>query len=67
VYDGKRMPEVNATGGEFTLAPTYRGTHTVGAVVEDARGAAQCTAPPVTFHVRQPSIYGPNKPAVPRR
>ena len=67
VYDGKRMPEISSSGGAFTLAPTYRGTHTVGAIVEDSHGAPQCTAPPVTFHVRQPSIYGPNKPAVPRR
>ena len=67
VYDGKRMPNISAAGGEFTLTPTYRGTHTVGAVVEDAHGAKQCEAPSVTFHVRQPSIYGPNKPATPHR
>lgn len=67
VYDGKRSPEINAGSGEFTLTPTYRGTHTVGAIVEDAHGAKQCEAAPVTFHVRQPSIYGPNKPTTPRR
>ena len=65
-YDGKRMPQINAAGGQFTLSPTYRGTHSVAAVVEDARGVQQCQAAPVTFHVRQPSILAPNRVRPPR-
>jgi hypothetical protein len=65
-YDGKRMPQINAAAGQFTLSPTYRGTHSVAAIVEDARGVQQCEAAPVTFHVRQPSILAPNRVRPPR-
>jgi hypothetical protein len=59
--DGKRMAE-SSNGGAFTLSPVYRGTHSVVAVVEDARtGQAICTTPGITFHVRQPSDAAPNR------
>ncbi len=59
--DGKRVSD-SYSGAEFTLSPVYRGSHTVLAVVEDARtGQAVCTTSSVTFHVRQPSDIAPNR------
>jgi hypothetical protein len=59
--DGKRMAD-SMTGVDFTLSPVYRGSHSVMAVVEDARtGQSICSTPSVTFHVRQPSDIAPNR------
>jgi hypothetical protein len=59
--DGKRVSD-SYSGVEFTLSPVYRGSHSVTAVVEDARtGQSICTTASVTFHVRQPSDIAPNR------
>jgi FlaG/FlaF family flagellin (archaellin) len=59
--DGKRASDSNSAS-DFTLTPVYRGTHTVAAVVEDAKtGQTVCTTPSITFHVRQPSDAAPNR------
>jgi hypothetical protein len=64
--DGKRVSD-SYSGTEFTLQPVYRGTHSVMAVVENARtGPAICTTPAITFHVRQPSDAAPNRANRPR-
>jgi hypothetical protein len=59
--DGKRL-EQNSNDGTFTIAPIYRGTHTVMAIVEDSQGITLCQTPNVAFHVRQPSVLAPNNP-----
>ena len=61
--DGQRSPGVPAEGGQFTISPVDRGTHSIQAVVQDARGQPVCQSPSVTFHVHQPSLLAPN-PAV---
>jgi hypothetical protein len=59
--DGKRVSD-SYSGTDFTLQPVYRGSHSVIAVVENARtGQTICTTPAVTFHVRQPSDIAPNR------
>ncbi|MGH8136860.1 MAG: DUF4124 domain-containing protein [Steroidobacteraceae bacterium] len=65
--DGQRVPGVPADGGQFTISPVDRGTHSLQAVVQDAQGQAICQSPSVTFHVHQPSILAPNPAVRPRR
>jgi Domain of unknown function (DUF4124) len=61
--DGKRIQ--TSSSSEATIK-VDRGTHTVVAVVEDARGNTVCTTSTVTFHVRQPSVQAPNRANRPR-
>ena len=63
--DGKRLTDVSLANGEVTLTLVDRGTHAVMAVVEDLEGKAVCQSPPVTFHVRQPSMLSPQSPTAP--
>lgn len=62
--DGKRLD--NTSGTSFTVSPIFRGTHVLTATVEDSTGNAVCTAPSVTFHVRQPSAQAPRGANRPR-
>ena len=57
--DGSSVAPASAGGTEFTLAPIDRGTHVAAAAVRDASGRTLCTAPAVTFHVRQHSVARP--------
>jgi len=59
--DGKRVESVGNADTSFTISPIFRGTHTLNLVVQDATGAVVCSSPSVTFHVRQPSVRGPNR------
>jgi Domain of unknown function (DUF4124) len=61
--DGKRIQ--TSSSSEATIK-VERGTHTVVAVIEDARGNPVCTTSTVTFHVRQPSVQAPNRANRPR-
>ena len=60
------------TGGpntlNYTMAPAYRGTHTVGVTVTNENGKTVCSSTSV-FHVQQPSLYSParQQPARPPR
>ncbi len=63
--DGQRVPGVPANGGQFTISPVDRGTHSIQMVVQDASGATVCTSPAVTFHVQQPSLQSPTRPIRP--
>ena len=60
--DGKRLTDVAAAGEEFTVAPVYRGTHTISGEVTDPQGNIVCRTPAVTFHVRQASKLTPQSP-----
>jgi hypothetical protein len=62
VLDGRTLPEVPLSGTDFNLTSVYRGTHTVGAVVQNLAGEIVCQTSPVTFHVRQASILSPQSP-----
>lgn len=63
--DGQRVPGVPANGGQFTISPVDRGTHSIQMVVQDPSGKAICSSPAVTFHVRQPSVQAPLRPVRP--
>ena len=63
--DGQRVPGVPANGGQFTISPVDRGTHSIQMVVQDSSGATVCTSPAVTFHVQQPSLQSPTRPIRP--
>jgi hypothetical protein len=63
--DGQRIPGVPANGGQFTISPVDRGTHSLQMVVQDPSGAPVCTSSTVTFHVRQPSLQSPTQPVRP--
>ena len=63
--DGQRVPGVPATGGQFTISPVDRGTHSIQVVIQDAQGNAVCQSAAVTFHVHQPSLQNPNSPVRP--
>lgn len=60
--DGQRLPGVPADGGQFTISPIDRGTHSLQLVVQDGGGKSLCQSPPVTFHVHQPSLLNPQNP-----
>ena len=57
--DGTRLAPAQPEGTSFVAAPVDRGTHVAAAVVSDASGRVLCSAPPVTFHVRQHSVIRP--------
>jgi Domain of unknown function (DUF4124) len=63
--DGQRVPGVPARGGQFTISPVDRGTHSIQMVVQDSSGATLCSSPAVTFHVQQPSLQSPTRPIRP--
>lgn len=46
-------------GQSFMISPVPRGTYTARVSVSGAPGLASCVTPPVTFHVRQPSVLSP--------
>lgn len=63
--DGQRVPGVPATGGQFTISPIDRGTHSIQVTIQDLNGATICSSPSVTFHVHQPSLQSPTRPVKP--
>lgn len=63
--DGQRVPGVPANGGQFTISPVDRGTHSIQVSVQDPTGANVCTSAAVTFHVQQPSLLSPTRPVKP--
>jgi hypothetical protein len=68
LVDGQRVG--GPATATFTIAPVFRGTHTVTATIRDAVGTTLCQSPSLSFHVRQLSIYAPprQKPkSAPRR
>jgi hypothetical protein len=65
LLDGQRVPGVPASGGQFTISPVDRGTHSIQMSVQDSTGATVCTSPTVTFHVQQPSVQSPTRPIRP--
>lgn len=58
--DGQRLPGVPPSGGQFSISPVDRGTHTIQASVMDPDGQTVCQSPSVTFHVHQQSRQAPN-------
>jgi hypothetical protein len=63
--DGQRVPGVPASGGQFTIQPVDRGTHSIQITVQDSSGATLCSSSAVTFHVQQPSLQSPTRPIKP--
>jgi hypothetical protein len=63
--DGQGLNDGKATGGQFTLSPVDRGTHTLQAQVRSANGTVMCQTPAVTFNVHQASIANPANPVRP--
>jgi hypothetical protein len=63
--DGQRVPGVPASGGQFSISPVDRGTHSIQMTVQDSMGVTVCTSPSVTFHVQQPSLQSPTRPIRP--
>jgi len=61
--DGSPVPGVPANGGQFSITPVDRGTHSIQMVVKDTDGTTVCSSAPVTFYVRQPSLQSPTNPA----
>lgn len=60
--DGQRVPGVPPDGGQFTISPVDRGTHSIQMTVQDPSGVTVCSSAAVTFHVHQPSILNPARP-----
>jgi Domain of unknown function (DUF4124) len=63
--DGQTVPGVPASGGQFTISPVDRGTHSIQMEVKDSTGATVCSSATVTFHVQQPSLQSPTRPIKP--
>jgi azurin len=57
--DGGSLSPAGAGATDFVVTPVDRGTHVAAAVVRDGNGRTLCTAPAVTFHVRQHSVVRP--------
>jgi len=64
--DGQPLNEGKPTGGQFTLSPVDRGTHSLQAQVRNPDGSIMCQTPSVTFNVHQASIANPANPVRPR-
>jgi hypothetical protein len=62
MQDGQPLNGGAATGGQFTLSPVERGTHTLQAVVRNSDGGLMCQTPGVTYNVHQPSVLNPANP-----
>ena len=63
--DGQPVPGVPAQGGQFTISPVDRGTHSLQLTIKDQDGTTVCSSSPVTFHVHQPSLQSPTRPIKP--
>ena len=63
--DGAPLNNGSPTGGQFTLTPVDRGTHTLQAQVRVRDGTLMCQTPSITFHVHQASIQNPVSPVRP--
>ncbi|HSY45456.1 MAG TPA: DUF4124 domain-containing protein [Steroidobacteraceae bacterium] len=63
--DGAPLNNGKPTGGQFSLSPVDRGTHTVAAQIRDSDGTVLCQTPTVSFSVHQPSLLNPNTPIRP--
>jgi hypothetical protein len=64
--DGKPLEGISPSSSTFTISPVFRGTHTLNLVVEDSNGGVVCSAPAITFHIRQPSAQAPRAANRPR-
>lgn len=60
--DGTLIEAATADQLEFHITPIDRGTHTVAAELRDSNNKSVCRSPPITFHVRQPSVLTPSNP-----
>ncbi|EAR20792.1 DUF4124 domain-containing protein [Nitrococcus mobilis] len=61
--DGQPVDAAALSGAAVELHEIVRGTHTLGAVIEDAMGGVVARADPVTFYMHRPSVNIPaNKP-----
>lgn len=61
-FDGNEIEAATADQLDFRISPIDRGTHTVSAELRDSNNRALCRSPPITFHVRQPSVLAPQNP-----
>jgi hypothetical protein len=64
--DGAPLNNGQPTGGQLTLSPVDRGSHTIQAQVRGSDGAVRCQTPSITFSVHQPSLLNPANPLRPR-
>lgn len=63
--DGQPLNNGAPTGGQFTLTPVDRGSHSLQAQVRGRDGTVLCQTPSVSFHVHQPSVQNPVNPVRP--
>jgi hypothetical protein len=63
--DGRLVDGVASSGQSFKLTEVVRGTHSLRAEIQNARGTSLIESPPVVFTVHQTSIRNPNNPNVP--
>ncbi|MFM1886171.1 MAG: hypothetical protein RL026_1328 [Pseudomonadota bacterium] len=64
--NGEPIKGWSASSLGHTLAGLPRGSYTLAVQILSADGAVACTLPPVTFHVRQPSLLSPGRQQAPR-
>lgn len=64
--NGARV-DAQSAGTSLVVTPIARGTYQAAVVFSNTgSGAEVCRTPTVTFHVRQPSLLSPARPAQPR-
>jgi hypothetical protein len=63
LLDGSAYAAWPAGALTATLDNLNRGTHTLAVVVLDESRRPVCTGPAISFHVRQPSLLSPARPA----
>jgi uncharacterized protein DUF4124 len=64
LLDGKPSGQPS-TGLQLALHDVERGTHSLQAQVQDARGRVLVSSPVVTFHLQQMSLFYPSNPLNP--
>jgi hypothetical protein len=62
LLDGAPVPGFPPAGGSLVISDMERGTHTLQAVVQDARGKPLCQSSNVSFTILQPSLLNPANP-----
>jgi len=66
ILNGRAYPDWPEAMSSYTLSNLNRGSYSLSVRVLDADGRTLCNGSPSSFHVRQPSLLAPARPAARR-
>jgi hypothetical protein len=59
LLNGSPFPQWTPDMLSYSFTGLSRGSYTLAARVMDAKGGVLCAGPPITFHIRQPTLLSP--------